>query len=727
MGETPSNDRIETRRRTLLAAAAGGLSVGALGGTPGTAAAQDGDTLTIVHDTHFHGRFEDASDAEKSLARYYVEAARLREEYGNSAFIGNGDDLAPSLLGLEYEGAHMIEALNYMEPDAVGAGNHEFDFGLDVAEQRFADSEFPWTVANLRTPDGDAIPGTDRWLTINPGSATIGVFGLVVNGFHSITSYPEDHEVIDNVEAAQEATTALKENMGADFVVCAAHISTGQQERVAEAVDELDAIVGSHSGVAFAEPKVVNDTVISEFGDEFDHLGRLTFDMESGELTDWERVDFYNSEALGDDESPPEETENYTPVDVQSVEPDQELASLSEEYLGELEERLGEPIVESEVELNATFDNYAIETGWGNLMTDLARNVGDLDREIDVATQNAGGIRSGSTYGPGPITGLDVMDILPFPNEIEVYELSGAQLYEYLEGEVRPLPSQYGAQPAIQVSGVSYEWTGHHEEGEIDNLFVGGEPVDEEATYLVATNDYVAGNSVIGDGELVLQSGQFQGPFTIDQLEELDTVAPEREHRMIRVDEDLGDAEVSVDGDTTTVTLPNTEASEGVVEGTYRAVSRTGAVVQAEGVSETEDAVEVTFAADALADLATSVEDPVVRVFGEFEPNDEHYGYESDGETVDLPNSSGYDAFKLKGRIDADAAAQTGGEETEEPTDEPATDAETEDGSGEGTDAGGETGDSAPGFGVGAGAAGVAGGAYLYDRLSGDDAADESE
>jgi len=713
---------LTARRRQFLATAAGSLGLGILGGGSG-AAAQSGDTVSVVHDTHFHGRFEDAGDAAKNLGRYGAVVSDLLASNGDAVFLGNGDDLGPSVLGLEFEGAHMVEALNHLDPAAVGAGNHEFDFGVDTATTRFQESGFPWVVANLLTPAGDPLPGTERWTTVDVGGTTLGVFGLVVNGFHGITDYPHDYQVLDNVGAAKEATTALRENHGADVVVVAAHLSSERQTTVAREVDGLDAIVGSHSGVTFDAPKAFGGTVVSEFGDEFDHVGRVTLDVESGDLVDWERVDFYNSDA---DETPPSDGENHRAVDVATTEPDAELQAIADDYLGKLEERLGQPVVETEVELNASFDNYAIETGFGNLLTDVMRGVGDLDREIDVALQNAGGIRSGSTYGPGQITGSDVMNILPFPNEIEVYELTGAQIRSYVEKSISPLPGKYGAQPSIQVSGLSYEWTGHDGEGAVENVFVGGEPLDPDATYLVSTIDFVAArNEEFAEDALVLHTGQFQGPYVKETLEtDYETVAPTREHRMIRVDEDLGEATVTVDDTGSTaddagaveVAVEATEAIVEPVTDTYRVVARTGDVVAADSVAQADGEIVATFDADALAELAGAMPDPALRLLGEFDPNDEHYGYEDDeGNLLDVPLSSGYDYFKLKGAVDAAALVQeTTATATAEPTDESA-----DEPTAEATET--SAGDSAPGFGAAAGGAGTVGGAYLYSKVGNDE------
>ena len=651
-------------RRGLLTAVAGGVTVGSFGSLP--VAGREG-TVTVLHDTHFHGRFEAAGEPSKDIVAYDAIVSEFRAAHDGTVFLGNGDDLAPSVLGLEYEGEHMVEALNEMGVDAVGVGNHEFDFGAETATDRFADSEFPWVAANLLTPDGDPVPGAERWTTVEAGDHTVGVFGLGSEGFENITDYPDDWQVLDVVEAAREAVNALR-GAGADLVVLASHVSSGTHERLANDIEGLDAIVGSHSDVLYETPREVSGTVVAEFGDEFDHLGRLTLDAETGDLREWERVNFYDGEALEDGEDPPgDRRAEHTAVDVSGVEGDDELRALVDGYLAELEERLGEPVVESEVPLDATFDNYARETAFGNLLTDLMREVGDLEAGVDVAVQNAGGIRSDTVYGPGEVTGRDVMNILPFPNEIEVYEVSGADLAAYLEESVRPMPGDFGAQPAIQVSGLSYEWRGHFGESEVFNVLVDGEPLDPDDEYLVATNDFVAGRSVLGDGELVLASGQFQGPYIKERLEEeFDTVAPEREHRIVRVDERVDQQGFDLTDETATVTLEEPAGSDGVAPETFRAITPEGEAVAANGAAETEAdgeaAVEVTFDREPLLSAAGGDTEPRLRLLGGFEPDEEHYGY--DLEESELPVSSGYDRFQLRAELDAAAMLAAAGEAT---------------------------------------------------------------
>ena len=740
MRNDADSDDTELRRRTFLRGSAGGLAAGVLGTTLGTSAAEshegDGQTVTIIHDTHFHGRFTDAGDEDINIARFHSIVEALRNEHDNAAFFGIGDDLAPSLLGLQYEGEHMVEALNYMEPDAVGAGNHEFDFGVETAIQRFQESDFPWLAANLSTPEGDPVPGTERWTTIDVGDVTVGVFGLGVDNFSTITDYPEDWGNQETIEAARDAVEALEDE--ADFIVGALHVSSGVKRTIAEEVDGIDALVGSHSGATYDSPDKLGDTTVSEFGDEYDHIGRLTFDVETGELVDWERLDLYNSAALEEGEELPEPAqENHRIVDVQDVEEDAELATIAEEYQSRLQEELSQPIVESEVELDARFNsNYPVETGLGNLITDLMREVGDDDLEVDAAFQNAGGIRSNSVYGPGEITGEDIQNILPFPNEIQVYELTGAQLRDFLEAAMRPMPGDFGAQPALQASGVQFEWFGHFDDAEIYDVYINGEPLDEEATYNVATNDFVANREFyedsFGEAELILDSGQFQGPFVTDRLEERETIAPEVENRIVRVDANLGEVEsLSLEDDEVVAALPypSDRASGLAPAEEFSALTASGEEIAPTAVERDGDTIVVRFdAAD--MEAAASTTTPGIRIFGGYEPDTEFYDYEAE----EQPVSAAYDYYRLRSAVpteDARALFQNEDEgndsDTDESNDSGGMDDDDDSESMDETEDEEEQADGdGPGFGPAAAVAGTGGAAYLLSERLGTDN-DESE
>ncbi len=633
-----SEEEYEVGRRDVLAAT-GGIAAGGVGlSHVGTAATQSGETVTILHDSHFHGRFGDPSDdGAMDIARYQTLVDDLRSARDNAVFVGNGDDLAPSIMGLIHQGEHMIEALNYLDPLAVGAGNHEFDFGVDVATDRFEASEFPWVVANLKTPDGDPLPGTERWITRDVGGITLGIFGSGVRNFYGITDYPEEYEALDPVEASQEATAALKD-AGADLVVLASHTDHSTHYEIAEAVDDLDAIVGSHSDVVMDEPEVHAGTIISEFGDEFAHLGELTLSAE-GDLVDWRRHD----------------------PDPAALEPDEGMADIVSTWRDDLEDELGREFFSTDVELDARFDtSYARESALGNLICDLtmeyaADSAPGVD-EVDAALQNAGGIRSNQVYGPGGVTGLDWLDVLPFPNSIVTMEVEGRALRNLLESQIAALPwSSFGAQQSVQVGGIQYEWSGHDYEGAVENVYVQGEPLDPDGTYTFVTNSYVAGFDELADADVIHESDSLLGPITLDMLERKGEVSPRVENRILRVDARTDVRQVTADRNRISAFLEIPDAVEQPVEGTFRAVARTGESVAASGIrgSGESGVLRVIFDRDEFEALADAG-GPDLRVFGGFDPDEEHYDYwTDDGNLLDLPVAAAWDHFVVSARVPA--------------------------------------------------------------------------
>src|ERR1044072_2537409 len=80
-----------------------------------------------------------------------------------------------------YKGDQMTEAWSAIGLGYATFGNHEFDFGPDVLQERIKESKFSWIAANVidtRTnqPFGDA----KRYVVREFGGVKVGLFGLVL-------------------------------------------------------------------------------------------------------------------------------------------------------------------------------------------------------------------------------------------------------------------------------------------------------------------------------------------------------------------------------------------------------------------------------------------------------------------------------------------------------------------------------------------------------------------
>ena len=125
------------------------------------------------------------------------------------------------------------------------------------------------------------------------------------------------------------------------------------------------------------------------------------------------------------------------------------------------------------------------ETNLSNLITDMMRDV----TGADIAITNGGGIRD--SVDVGPITLEDALDIHPFENMIVTQELTGEQLWAALENGVSQFPAHDGR--FLQVSGIRYAFDPAEPAGErVQWVYFEGENLDLDATYVVATNGFIA-------------------------------------------------------------------------------------------------------------------------------------------------------------------------------------------------------------------------------------------
>ena len=109
------------------------------------------------------------------------------------------------------------------------------------------------------------------------------------------------------------------------------------------------------------------------------------------------------------------------------------------------------------------------ETNQGNLIADAllwqaARLVGNFGVAApDVALQNGGGVRNDAIVAAGPVSELNIFDMVPFPNFVTVLEgIPREQFKEVLENAVSRAvegDTPGGTGRFAQVSGFSFEWS----------------------------------------------------------------------------------------------------------------------------------------------------------------------------------------------------------------------------------------------------------------------------
>jgi len=456
------------------------------------------------------------------LAAYKAE---LISQGKNVIVVDAGDAIQGEIIGAFTEGAAAVDIMNAVGYDYAIPGNHEFDYGMEVfldlaqneAEYEYISSNFhylpmdkpvfaPYMIEDL----GDyqvAFIGISTPETVS--KSTPDYFkdenGNFIYGFPIYPGGMTNEALYENVQESVDA--AISE--GADIVVALGHMGITETTEGWKSVDVIantngiDYFIDAHSEEVIENDVYKNadneDVVLTSTGTKFAYFGVMTL---SGGTAEFELI-------------------NPDDVDVETMTDSAKSAYNTvkekvDSYNAEIA-YLYEAIGTSEVELYTRDPDFSWavrerETNAGDFVADAYRAV----TGADIAVVNGGGIRE--KIAVGDVSRKMLMDMNPFGNAMCVLEITGQQLIDVLEHGARSCPESLGG--FFQVSGVTFEIHTYREspvicdqldnfigidntkERRVENVFVGGEPVDLAKTYTIAGSQYVLAGG--GDGLTML-------------------------------------------------------------------------------------------------------------------------------------------------------------------------------------------------------------------------------
>ncbi|RYH03578.1 multifunctional 2',3'-cyclic-nucleotide 2'-phosphodiesterase/5'-nucleotidase/3'-nucleotidase [Salipiger sp. IMCC34102] len=461
-------------------------------------AAQADYSLTILHTNDFHDRFEpinaydstcpaednEAGECFGGIARMVTAITDAREAAaGDVLLLDAGDQFQGSLFFTRYGGELAAEFMTQLDYDAMAVGNHEFDNGPEGLAEFLDMVEFPVLSANIDVSQNDRLSGNvPKSVTLDTdGGEQIGIVSVLAEDTPE-TSSPGDDVIFSSiVDGAQAEIDALTE-AGVNKIVLLTHVGLNADKRLAAELTGVDMIIGGHSHTLLGDmegaegpyPTVENDVPIFQAYAYGKYLGEIdvTFD-DAGEVTEISGTPMLLDASVAEDEDT--------------------LARVSE-LAGPLDEIRSQVIGEATDVIEGNRDVCrAMECSGGNLVADAMLDR-VADQGIQIAIANSGGIRA--SIDAGEVTQGEVLTVLPFQNTLSTFEVTGQTMVDALENGVSQIEDGAGRFP--QVAGMSFTVDTSAEPGNrISDVMVGGEPIDLEATYGVASNNYVRNG---GDG-----------------------------------------------------------------------------------------------------------------------------------------------------------------------------------------------------------------------------------
>lgn len=472
--------------------------------------------VTIGHTNDVHGNIEEDSYNKKfGYAKMATLINQWRAENENFLLLDAGDTFQGTIFVNQFEGESILPILNHLNYDLMAAGNHEFDFGYEKLLELRDQLDYPMISANVFKPDGTELLVPVHYQEV--AGKEYAFVGFVAEETPVLT-HPDNVEGLtfkSPIKVAQEIVPKLQEQ--ADHVVVVSHVGINVDRDIAEAVDGIDLIVGGHSHTPVATPERVNDTYIVQDWEYGKSLGRAD-------------LYYYNDELVGF-------TGGLKKYD-ESVEADPEVQEMVNDITEQVDEVMQEVITTTDELLVGDRESIrSQETNLGNLITDvmLEKTQSIEGYEADLALTNSGGIRS--EIKSGEVTKLDLYNVLPFGNTLTVIDVSGSEIKAALENGVSKITEGAGRFP--QVSGISFSYDITKSAGErVEEVMVGGEALDESATYKLATNNFLAAG---GDGYAMFEDNEAfnTGYTTYDIVEEYlkahDSINPEVEERIVEI------------------------------------------------------------------------------------------------------------------------------------------------------------------------------------------------
>jgi 2',3'-cyclic-nucleotide 2'-phosphodiesterase / 3'-nucleotidase len=489
-------------------------------------------TVTVLATTDTHGfiypwDYFTRQPAPRGLAATATLVAGVRRESPHVLLLDCGDTIQGSPLASVYQSAAragttaaaepMMLAMSRMGYDAMVAGNHEFNYGLESLAAARRAASFPWLSANTEC----ASPPFAPYLVKTVGGVKVAVIGVTTSAIPQWEK-PEHIRGLSWLAPEEGVRRALVEleREKPDVVLAAVHggldrdPATGERRRgempgenpvwqIAERFPQLAAVVYGHTHRR-EEGRRVNGVLLVQPRNWAMEVARIDLGFEREPDGPWKLTGTSSRLLRVTSETPP----------------DPEILELARPYHEAAERYLDQPVAESLAELSGArgrFEDSALVDAIHEVQMHYARADVSFSSLFDPRVR----------VPRGKVTARELAALYVYDNELYAVEGDGRMVREALENAARyfrtcPEPS-CGRGPLVDRSvagynydmaqGVEYEIDLLRPEGQrVRSLRYRGAPLRDDQPLRIAINNYraagSAGYTMFRDVKVVWRSGR---------------------------------------------------------------------------------------------------------------------------------------------------------------------------------------------------------------------------
>ena len=455
----------------------------------------------------------------------------MEQECNHVLTVDVGDHLQGGTLGAISEGEAIIEIMNEVGFDVVTLGNHEFDYGKAQLEKLGQEISSKYINSNFCF-NSNKTSIYDAYKIVEVGDKKIGFIGVVTPLTFSKTYLVgiKDEETgkamydfrgEDLAQVVQNNIDELKkENVNYIFLLTHLGMSVEQytSDGLLSKLEGVDAVFDGHTHSVYnvkAKDKTNAEIPIAQTGTKLESIGKLIIKTDGTIETEIikevpEPKNINGAKSLNRSKS-----ERWVDGNTNTF-----ITDLISRYDNQLKIIVGYSEFDLIIKPEDSTDSHSIycrvqECTVGDLVADAINN---LAKGV-FAIVNGGGIRN--NMKKGDITRADVIEALPWFNNVVVKKLTGQNILDALEFGVRNYPQASGGFPQVS-SELSFDFDPEIEstvevdkdgvfvkvngERRVFNVKLNGEAINPENTYDVTLLEFTAsggdGYSMIGNVEV---------------------------------------------------------------------------------------------------------------------------------------------------------------------------------------------------------------------------------
>ncbi|MGB9695982.1 MAG: bifunctional metallophosphatase/5'-nucleotidase [Ignavibacteria bacterium] len=432
--------------------------------------------LTILHWNDFHAHNLPYQVTKKDSAgnkiTYYVGGTssmlgylkNLRDD--KSLVLNAGDEYQGSPICSITKGFSQIPLLNLYKLDAFVLGNHDFDYGVTLLDSALKQANFVVLSANLYDVSKQSL-AAEPYTIKELNSIKVGIIGISPEELSTLT-LPQNIENIRILNTDSVVAVAIEElkKQHCNLIVLLSHNGVERDSIYAVKFHrDIDVIIGGHSHSTLYKPKIVDGVIICQAGYYGRFLGKLDLkvDIEKDTVANY--------------------FEKLYETAFDSSIYDKDAQYLVENMVKQIEPEMERVIGSIDKDLNKT----TIGLWQAEIIKERVKS--------DIGFLNSGGIRG--NIKKGDIKVKDIWEINPFDNTIVVVTVKGNLLKQMMENYLRKIQTGDSrlSNDNLLVSGVYVEYSSQKLNQNVDfieKFLVNGTPLDENISYTIATNNYVA-------------------------------------------------------------------------------------------------------------------------------------------------------------------------------------------------------------------------------------------